>query len=266
MGETEGERRVGIFDSGIGGLTVLDACLKKAPEYTYLYYGDNARAPYGSRPREEIAAFVEEALMLFRSLGAEAVVLACNTASAVCLEEMRTKFGFPIVGMEPAVKQAARFCRNALVLATPRTTESERLRTLISRFPECSFTVFPAPRLAGAIEAHFLGGAPLIFEEHLPRIPCDGVVLGCTHYSYFRREISSFYGVPAYDGAEGTAARLAEVLGLGQRDHYSPTPILENRVDCFGKSSNKKVVFLGKSAKLNENLFVLNFCSEKSEK
>ena len=262
----KGESLVGVFDSGIGGLTVLDACLKKAPKNIYLYYGDNARAPYGSRPEGEIASFVEEALTLFRSYGVRAAVLACNTASAVCLDKMRKKFDFPIVGMEPAVKQAALHCKDALVLATPRTAESERLRALIGRFPNCRFTVHPAPKLAGAIEAHFLSGAPIVLEEHLPRTACDGVVLGCTHYSYFSREIAFFYDAPVYDGAEGTAARLAELLILGRRDHRMTTVNLADSVDYFGKFSNKRVVFLGKSAKLNENLFRLNFCSGKNEK
>lgn len=205
---------VGVFDSGIGGLTVLSECVRRLPDCDYLYFGDNAHAPYGSRSPEEITSLVRTALRVFDAYGADAAVLACNTATAVCARAMREEFSFPVVGTEPAVKPAAFRCAQALVLATPRTVRSERLRRLVGRFPQCSFTLFAPVGLAGAIERAEGQAGAIDLKEHLPRGKYDGVVLGCTHYIYLRKEISAFYRAPVFDGNRGTAERLAAVLGV----------------------------------------------------
>lgn len=233
MGEREKEPggvvRVGVFDSGIGGLTVLKACVGKLPDCCFYYYGDNARAPYGSRPRGEIVRFVSEALRRFERIGVDAAVLACNTATAVCAEQMRAAFPFPVVGVEPAVRPAALQCSRVLVLATPRTAESDRLRRLLARYPRCDFTVCALPYLAGAIERALTRGDKLTISDHLPAGRYDGVVLGCTHYVFFRQEIARFYGCMVFDGGEGTANRLKSVLAEqlvrrknGIADHPQP--------------------------------------------
>ena len=205
---------VGVFDSGIGGLTVLSECARRLPDCDYLYFGDNAHAPYGSRSPEEITSLVRTALRVFDAYGADAAVLACNTATAVCARAMREEFSFPVVGTEPAVKPAAFRCAQALVLATPRTVRSERLRRLVGNFPQCSFTLFAPVGLAGAIEQAEGQAGAIDLKEHLPRGKYDGVVLGCTHYIYLRKEISAFYRAPVFDGNRGTAERLAAVLGV----------------------------------------------------
>ena len=144
-------------------------------------------------------------------------------------EKLRKEFPFPILGMEPAVAPAAHVCRNVLVLATPLTASSRRLHDLIARFPDCRFQVAALPDLAGAIERYFALREPLTLSDHLPEIACDGVVLGCTHYAFFRREIGMFYHVPVFDGAQGTANHLAELLetskncsNSGTDDHPQP--------------------------------------------
>lgn len=253
---------VGVFDSGVGGLSVLGACLRALPGVRFYYYGDNARAPYGTRPREQIAAFTEEALRGFERRGVCAAVLACNTATAACLEEMREKFAFPILGVEPAVALAARTYESAAVLATPFTAQSERLKGLIARFPKTRFEIVSLPRLAEAVEAHFLRGAPLSLEEHLPpRGDVCCAVLGCTHYSLIRREIAHFWGIDVLDGAEGTADHLKRVILLGTNGHQQPHM---DTNECFttkcNKNGQKSVIFLGKSGRTNENLFISNVC------
>ncbi len=255
------DRAIGIFDSGIGGLSVLSACVKRLPRLRYLYLGDNARAPYGSRPAEEIAAFTEEALARFRACRVSAAVLACNTATAVCLGEMRGKFSFPILGTEPAVLPAAKRGGKILVLCTPRTAASGRLRALLSRCPSAEFTVVPCAGLAAAIENRFLRGEKFDLEGELPRGKYDGVVLGCTHYALIGEEIAAFYGAPVFDGAEGIARRLAAVLGAndvdgawaenGDKNKSSP------RKSGFGGDVN--VCFLGKTAKSNRKVFEQTF-------
>lgn len=254
--------RVGIFDSGIGGLSVLKACLAALPEARFYYFGDNARAPYGGRTKAEIAAFTADALCVFRSYGVDAAVLACNTATAACVEEMRERFPFPVLGVEPAVALAARGYGSAAVLATPFTARSGRLKGLVARFPETRFEIFPLPRLAEAVEAHFLRGAPLRLEEHLPPkgdFAC--AVLGCTHYSLIRREIAHFWGIDVLDGAEGTADHLRKTIYSGTNGHIQPHM---DTNECFttkcNKKEAKKVIFLGKCGQINENLFVSNVC------
>ena len=214
---------VGVFDSGIGGLTVLAECVRRLPGCDYLYYGDNAHAPYGSRSAEEITHLVRAALRVFSAYGVDAAVLACNTATAVCAQLMRKEFPFPVVGTEPAVKPAAERCSRALVLATPRTIGSDRLRSLVKRFPWCAFTLFAPPDLAGAVERAEGRAEKVKLEDHLPRGNYDGVVLGCTHYVYLRREISAFYGAPVFDGNRGTAQRLASLLSDGGERGFAGT-------------------------------------------
>lgn len=271
MKEEMRRMRVGVFDSGIGGLTVLRDCVRIAPECDYLYFGDNEHAPYGSRSSVEITSFVRAAIDLFCGEGADAVVLACNTATAVCAEEMRREFKIPIIGMEPAVKSAGKVCKHALVLATPRTAESRRLKVLIERSPECRFTVCAADGLAGAIECHFTKNQPLTLFDHLPRGEFDGVVLGCTHYIFFREEISRFYGVPVFDGNVGTAKRLFSVLSdgaksknLGTADHLQP-PYKAN--NCLTKIRKKggfgEIFFLGNGRNLNKSVYKTNICFRK---
>lgn len=251
--------KIGVFDSGIGGFSVLKACLRRMPA-TYYYYGDNLRAPYGSRPPEEIAAFTEEALRVFEKIGTDAAVLACNTATAVCIDRMREKFSFPVVGVEPAVAPAAREGRRVLVLATPRTAQSARLQRLLARFPQTEFQVFAPERLAAAVEDLFLRGVPLDYGEHLPEgHGCDCAVLGCTHYALVKEQIAHFLGMKVFDGAEGTARRVVEVIKAGTTDHLQPrVDFAENSLHIPSNFSNFEVHFLGSGHHVNEYLFETN--------
>ena len=247
--------KVGIFDSGIGGLTVLNACARTVPRATFYYYGDNLRAPYGNRSEEEITSFSREALLLFQKIKTDAVVIACNTATAAALPELRREFPMPIIGMEPAVKPAAKSCKNVLVLATERTAKSARMSMLLGRFPDCNFTVHACPQLALAVEKYFTQGERFLLSAHLPEGKFDGVVLGCSHYSFFARQISAHYSAPVFDGNTGVAKRLNEVLSsllIGQADHYLPT---SNSGDAVDFRSKNRIKFLGKSRKTNKNVY-----------
>lgn len=277
--------RAGIFDSGIGGLTVLGEAIRICENTDFFYYGDNGNAPYGSKSEEEIYGLTHSALDRFALLGADAVLLACNTATAVCAEALRREYGFPVVGMEPAVKPAGLHCKNVLVLSTPKTAESARLRKLLTAYPACRFTVCGLPFAAGEIERRFtvraFGGegekptAPavktLLRGTDLPQEGFDGVVLGCTHYIYFRREFSEYFGAPVFDGNAGTTKRLASALlariadcgdplcgeNIGLADHGRP---FQNPNIRFLKMRNNRVFFLGKWAKINEFVFISNVC------
>lgn len=208
---------VAFFDSGIGGLTVLAECQRWLGDGVYYYYGDNHHAPYGNLPPKKIRRYVLRAFRRFRRLKVRAAVLACNTATAICIDELRRKFSFPIVGAEPAVKLAAMKGGRVLVLATCATCSSPRMQALCQKvkesFPSVEILLHPCEGLARAIEAG-MGDAERDFTCHLPKVKVDAVVLGCTHYVYIVGQIARFYGCPIYDGNEGIARQLGEILGV----------------------------------------------------
>lgn len=207
---------VAFFDSGIGGLTVLSECKKHQSEEIFYYYGDNHHAPYGNLPTKKIKRYVFRACRRFKRLKAKAVVIACNTATAVCVEELRKKFPFPIIGTEPAVFTAAAKGGKVLVLSTRVTSESDRFHSLCGRaaktFPDAHIKVCPCDGLAGAIERHF-SDKDYDYGGYLPKESADVVVLGCTHYIYIVEQIRRFYHCPIVDGNEGISRQLFRVLG-----------------------------------------------------
>lgn len=236
----EARARVGVFDSGIGGLTVLGDAVRVCENTDFFYYGDNGNAPYGSKSAEEVMTLTESAVRNFALLGVDVVLLACNTATAICADSLRRQFSFPIVGIEPAVKPAAECCKEALVLATQRTAQSERLHSLLSQYPQCRFTVCGLPYAAGEIERYFTEkfenrycdrneekplDIPMLLRGcELPKSKYNVVILGCTHYLYFRREFSEYFGARVFDGGEGAAKQLAKVLRskLTTNEHFVP--------------------------------------------
>ncbi len=204
---------IGFFDSGIGGLTVLEECRKRFPNERFYYYGDNAHAPYGNRTTEEIFEYVYKAMDIFKALRAKAVVLACNTVTAVCIENLREKYPFPIIGTEPAVRLAAQKGREVFILATAATCASVKFQKLCQKtreeFSGVNLRVFPCYHLAGEIEKNFGIGE---YTKYLPVGTPNAVVLGCTHYIYIKRQIEKFYHCPVFDGNAGVAMQLSRVL------------------------------------------------------
>ncbi len=215
MGVTKGG--IAFFDSGIGGLTVLVACRRRLRGETFYYYGDNAHAPYGNLPVKKIRKYVFRAFRRFKKLKVAAAVVACNTATAVCIEELRGRYDFPIIGIEPAVRLAAEEGGEIVALSTRATYESRRYQRLCQRvrgeYPNARITAYPCDALAGAIEKN-LGEVEVDFTPFLPlhdRKP-TAVVLGCTHYTYIKKQIEKFYGAKTVDGNDGVAARLKSIV------------------------------------------------------
>ena len=210
---------IAFFDSGVGGLSVLRACEESLCGLPIYYYGDNARAPYGNRNINDIRAYAHEAFQVFEKLGAAAAVVACNTVTALLIEELRLRYSFPIIGIEPALLPAVKKHRRVLVLATNATVKSERFRALCNRaalqYMGVEIRFFGCAQLAQAIEQIANGEQPEI-EKMLPRVETDAVVLGCTHYSLIKDRIEKFYGAEAFDGNQGVADRLTFVLSLGR--------------------------------------------------
>lgn len=212
---------IGIFDSGVGGISVCKEIRKALPRECCLFLGDSARAPYGVRPEGEVLAFTREGLRYLRERGCKAAVIACNTATAVAADVLRRENpDFPIVAIEPAVKPAveAHPTGKILLMATPLTLRSARLQNLVERVKgEAEVHFLPCPGLVELIEeGHWEDEAlfsyltslfaPLSFRP-------DALVLGCTHYPHVSAALSRhFDGIPQYHGGSGAARRLAYLL------------------------------------------------------
>lgn len=235
--------KIGVFDSGIGGLTVLkeiDALIGGATLY---YYGDNLNAPYGGKSEEEILSLSRPAFDEFLSLGVSAAVVACNTVTAVCIKALRALYPYKIIGMEPAVLPAVRAYGGAVVLCTRATAQSQRFKSLLCRAGGVVSAYVPQ-KLAGDIEAHDtdLNGVRLFNHFYPPffkKFPC--AVLGCTHYVLLKNRISEYLSLPVIDGNHGTALHLVNVLTT-----------LGYKTDA---KKRNEIIFLNLSKKHNKSVF-----------
>lgn len=217
------EQPIGVFDSGVGGLSVLRAIRRSHPAEAVLYFADQAHVPYGPRPLEEVRHFSQEITRYLLSLGAKLIVVACNTASAAALEFLRRTFpAIPFVGMEPAVKPAAERTRTGKVgvLATPATFQGALYASVIERFASgVDVLQDTCPGLVEQIEAGKLNGdeTRTILEEALhPMLEqgIDTIVLGCTHYPFVIPLIQEIAGpqVRVIDPAPAIARQVGRLL------------------------------------------------------
>ncbi len=229
-------KTIGLFDSGAGGITVLAAALRHIPGADYLFYADTDHVPYGIRTREEVTEYSTEAVRFLISRGAGAVVVACNTATSMAIRVLRETFPVPIVGMEPAVKPAAAGhpAGRILVCATPLTIGGEKLHTLIDRsFPGAQKPeLVPTPALVELAEAERFDweSVSAVLEQTVGRGQAyDAVVLGCTHFVYFRDSFRRFFpGADIVDGNEGTVRRLGDLIGAHPSDGGSTVRFFES--------------------------------------
>lgn len=237
----QANRPIALFDSGVGGVSVLAQARALLPAEDFLYYGDNGYAPYGVRPPEQVLERARWVAGHLLALGAKAMVIACNTATSVAAAPLRAELTLPVIGMEPALKPASQ-CRHGgyiLVMATPMTLALPMFASLMARYGQGAAPISCAG-LMEFVERGELEGDAL--RAHLarlfgdwPRRQVDAVVLGCTHYLYLRRAIAEFFpAVPLLDGNLGTARQLARVLaerGLLRRSDRHGTVTLETSGD-----------------------------------
>ena len=210
---------IGVFDSGVGGLSVLGHIRRFLPEADLVYLADQAAAPYGERSLEAVRGRAATVAAHLDDLGAAEIVVACNTASAAALDFLRKRYsGLPIVGMEPAVKPAASTTSSGVVgvLATPATFEAEVFDSLVARFAT-GITVIPrpCPGLAKLVEDGNLETARREITEHVDALVAAGadtIVLGCTHYAFLADDIgAAFPDVTLIDPAPAVARQAARV-------------------------------------------------------
>lgn len=238
--------KIGVTDSGFGGLSVLSELSNTIPEADYIYYGDLQNAPYGSKPPEQIYSFIDEICKFFMGQGVNAIVLACNTATSVSVDKLRKKYPVPIFGMEPAIKPAVleNPDQKIAVLATPLTLREEKfMRLEKSLEAHTILNSVPCDGLATIIDKGDLEAARDYLKPILQKLTEEKVeilVLGCTHYVLVK---SIFYdwnpNVRLYDGNKGTANHVRRTL--------IPLPIDgESKLDLFlngGKEEDFEIAY-----------------------
>ena len=237
-------RPIGVFDSGVGGLTVLREILRRSPRESTIYLGDNLRAPYGTRSDAEVRSFSTEALDELADRDVKAIVVACNTSTAVALPDLRRRYDLPILGVvRPGAVTASLTTRNRRVgvIATPATVRSHAYFSAIKdENPAVEVYEHATPALVPLVEAGRLTGpeveaivgdalAPLLGErdasgDFIFPLPAsariDTLLLGCTHYPLLRPVIAAIAGerVAIVDSATATASALVELLAINGLD------------------------------------------------
>ena len=216
-------RAIGVFDSGLGGISVWQALYDALPNESLIYLGDGKRCPYGSRSRDEVRQYTEEAVERLLAEGCKMVVVACNTATAVAINYLREKYpSIPFVGLEPAVKPAALTTKAGIigVLATKRSLEGDHFRRAEAKYGS-EVTILKAVG-EGFVEAveenreHTAETAELVRKAVQPLVEAgaDKIVLGCTHYPFLREEIAKVAGegVEIIDSSAAVARRVISLL------------------------------------------------------
>ena len=212
---------IAVFDSGVGGISVLRELIALMPEEKYIYFGDSANAPYGTRTTEEVRVLTLNAADMLYERGIKAMVVACNTATAAAIELLREEYPhIVVVGIEPALKVATdRFPRGHVgIMATQVTLREEKLEHLVGRFPDAQVERIPAPGLVELVEQGKAESPET--EELLRKIlapyqgQLDAIVLGCTHYPFVKEAVRKVLGdnVVIVDGGAGTARQTKRLL------------------------------------------------------
>ncbi len=254
---------IGVFDSGVGGVSVLRELVKLMPGEKYLYFGDSQNAPYGTKGLEQVRQLTMKNIENLLEQGVKSVVVACNTATSAAVADLRKKYpDLPLVGIEPAIKPAVEQNPGGriIVMATPMTLRQEKFCRLMKRWEsQAQIVPLPCPGLMEYVERDHLEGEDL--QKYLTELfwsvdhePMDAIVLGCTHYPFARTAIEQVVGrqVKIYDGGLGTAREMKRRLqeaGLLTGNRENGQVIFENSFSNPDKKNRER--------KLCEKLFAL---------
>ncbi len=216
-------RPIGVMDSGLGGISVLREAIQLLPHEDFIYFGDSHNAPYGTKSDLEILQLTRKVVEKLLAQNVKAVLLACNTATSVAINDLRQEYTLPIIGIEPAVKPAAELStptRKILVLATPATLKRDKFSNLVQKLHlNDQILAQPCPGLVELIEAGHCEDA--LLEEYLHnnlstylKMDISVIVLGCTHYPFIKNKLQDFFGghVAIVDGSVGTSKQLLHKL------------------------------------------------------
>ena len=235
-------KKIGFFDSGMGGISVLREAVKEMPEENYIYYGDSANAPYGTKSNQEIFNLTMMGIDYLIKQDLKALVIACNTATSIAIDEIRNRLEIPVISMEPAIKPALEKVKgNVLVMATPATLNQKRYLDLVDHLGHSDRLInCPCHKLAGLIEQHLYNNQAIIKDYLLEIISpyisqIDAIVLGCTHYVFIKELIQELFpDICIFDGNHGTVMRLKRVLeekSLKEPEGKKGTVVLDSSAD-----------------------------------
>jgi glutamate racemase len=252
--------KIAFFDSGIGGITVLNEAMKQLPREDFVYFADTMNVPYGTKSRTEVNEFVKRSVETIREEDIKALVIACNTATSIAVNELRNTYDFPIIGMEPAVKPALAISRTAgkrvLVFATPLTLKQSKYTELVSRIDDQHLVdSLPLPELVEFCEALNFDSQEVIdyFTEMLSAFDLrqyGTIVLGCTHYPFYKKVLRRILPdhIQMIDGSVGTVNRLADLLVESeslQSDGHSEIKFLcSNHNEDYIKKMERALAYL----------------------
>ena len=213
---------IAVFDSGVGGLTFLKCAQEHLPHESFIYYADSANVPYGNKSQQEISTLVDKAMQQLCKYPLKAVVLACNTATSAAIEEIRSSYDIPIIGMEPAIKPAITEGdpRKVMVLGTELTLKEKKYQNLVRLLEaDDKIDALPMQDLVDYAEEFDFESPSLkrYLRSKLSKIKWadyHSVVLGCTHFLYFKHQLSQV--IPSHvhfiDGNEGTVQHLVKQI------------------------------------------------------
>ena len=210
---------IGVLDSGIGGVSVLREIIKLIPKGHFIYYSDSVNNPYGDKSKDEVYVIVKNIVAYLLDKGCIAIVLACNTASAICVKRLRSEYPDTLfIAIEPAYKMVHDYNPegNTLVMATKGTLESEKFLALYHKYDNNKTTLLSCSGLADLIEKGNMEDVNFYLENNLKKYKgVDNVVLGCTHYPLIKKNIRGVLGVVKFfDGSVGVSKELLRQLEL----------------------------------------------------
>lgn len=238
---------IGVFDSGLGGLTVLTALRAQQPDVDVLYVADQAHSPYGSLSDQAVIDRCRRISRWFVEKGAQVIVVACNTATALAIDTLRVEFDVPFVGIEPGIKPAAMHSKTGQVgiLATENTVASKRFANLVQAYlPKVTVHSIGCVGLASAIETNPQKALKVLYEHVTPlaKTGIDHLVLGCTHYPLIRDAIEQHFGgqVAIIDTGSAVALEVSRVHRLVRKTHRGNE--LEARLLLFSTDENNRMV------------------------
>ena len=254
---------IGVFDSGLGGISVAREIRRDMPNEHVLYFGDSANAPYGTKSPEQVRELSDVIVKRFVEQGVKAVVIACNTATSAAANELRDTYDIPIIGMEPALKVACdrgdvpsdphHIPQRVIVAATPLTLRERKFAVLMDRF-KADHTIFPepCPGLVEIVEHGQLDDHDVVMRtlhqyfDQYDLSTIDSVVLGCTHFVFYRDYFRELLPDTAaiIDGNEGTVRHLGVVLeSLGK---LAPEDA-EGGIDLANSDTSARIAQLAQS-------------------
>lgn len=229
-------RPIGLFDSGVGGLSILQEIKKALPNESFVFIADQLNVPYGAKSKRELNKLTENITKFLLKFDIKMLVVACNTASCYSIDHLRRKFKIPIVGVVPAIKPAAKLTKNGFisVMSTPATAKSSYLKNLIKEYaPRNKVLKLECEGLEDAVEVLNYKKIEKLLDRYVAKameFNCDVIILGCTHYPFLKKEIAKRTGskVKIVDSGRGVAKRVADLLDsksakFGSKDLFFTT-------------------------------------------